>query len=191
MSQWLTDQFHVVSFGEMVVRLLSAVVLSILIGLEREARNKPAGLRTNALVALGSAGHVLAVVQAHRVLKLPEQAVEFDPTGLIAAVAGGIGFLGAGAIFRSQADVKGLTTGASIWISGAIGTSCGVGQIILAATLGATALIVLVGLKPLEHLYVDSSTEDDETPRHGHRNSSPYPPTEAPDGQAAGTQTVK
>jgi len=147
---WFSDQFQTLSFAEMIVRLVAAAVLTGVLGFEREASGKSAGLRTNVLVALGACAFVLAVAQAPAVLDVGEETLDYDPTRFVDAVATGIGFLGAGAIFRGGAGVHGLTTGATIWIAGAVGVACGVGQIVLAACVIALAIATLVGLGFLE-----------------------------------------
>jgi putative Mg2+ transporter-C (MgtC) family protein len=146
---WAVDQFPAVSVWEMLLRIVAAILLAFPLGLEREARRKPAGLRTNVLVSLGACGFVFAVVQPG-ILPMPQDVIEYNPTGLIGAVASGIGFLGAGAIFASRGEIKGLTTGATIWLSGAVGLACGLGQIVLAASLTLATFLVLVGFKWLE-----------------------------------------
>ncbi|MGF1606704.1 MAG: MgtC/SapB family protein [Rhodothalassiaceae bacterium] len=148
----MTEQFPALPFWQMVLRLAAAVVLVTALGLEREMKQKSAGLRTLALVSLGACGFVLAVIQGPAILPVPVSGTEYDPTGLIAAIAGGIGFLGAGAIFTAGGDVKGLTTGATIWIAGAIGTACGVGQLALAAVVSLLTVTVLVGFRWIERV---------------------------------------
>lgn len=159
---WITDQFPLVTLGEVALRLACATVFSILIGLERELREKSAGLRTNILVALGAAGFTMVLIQGHTPLGYAESVVRLDPGRLIQAVAGGIGFLGGGAIFRANDDVRGLTTAATIWVCGAVGVCCGLGQVVLAGLLSLLCLIVLVGLGHLEHKLLDTKSEEVE-----------------------------
>jgi putative Mg2+ transporter-C (MgtC) family protein len=123
-----------------LLRLAMAMALGGLIGLERETEGKPAGLRTHALVCLGSALFMLISV------KSPEffpGAQTVDPGRIAAGVVTGIGFLGAGTIIRAGGDVKGLTTAASIWAVAAIGLAVGVGYYITAAAATVLALAVL------------------------------------------------
>ena len=127
---------------ELLLRVLLAGLLGAAVGWERERHRKPAGLRTNTLVAMGSALFV-----ALGVLVTEEAAGEFavvrlDIQRVVAAVATGIGFLGAGAIIRAGGSVRGLTTAAGIWVNAGIGMAAGLGFIILA--VGATILTVLV-----------------------------------------------
>ncbi|WP_343655008.1 MgtC/SapB family protein [Cupriavidus sp.] len=124
-----------------LLRLTLAVLLGGLIGYEREAAGKPAGLRTHMLVAMGSALFVLVPLQAG--VPLP------DMSRVLQGLMSGIGFLGAGAIIKlnSEEDVRGLTTAASIWTVAAIGVACGLGR-------EATAVIAtLFGLAILQLLY--------------------------------------
>jgi len=114
-----------------VVRLLVALALGALIGAERQLRQRLAGLRTNALVAAGSALFVLV------------SAFSSDPQGnarIAAQVVSGIGFLGAGVIMREGLNVRGLNTAATLWCSAAIGVLSGMGQLIEAAA-GAIAIL--------------------------------------------------
>src|SRR6478609_3870336 len=105
------------------LRLLLALVLGALIGLERQLRNRTAGVRTNALVAMGSALFVLLAV------KLQTNVTGNDESAarIIAQIVSGIGFLGAGVIMKDKLNVSGLNTAATIWCSGAIGCLCGMG----------------------------------------------------------------
>ncbi|SDC49070.1 putative Mg2+ transporter-C (MgtC) family protein [Cupriavidus sp. YR651] len=127
-----------------LLRLTLAVLLGGMIGYEREAAGKAAGLRTHMLVALGSALFVLVPLQAG--VPLP------DMSRVLQGLASGIGFLGAGAIIKlnSEEDIRGLTTAASIWTVAAIGIACGLGRestAVVATLFGLTILQVLYWLK--------------------------------------------
>jgi len=117
---------------ENLLRLVIAAIAGGLIGLEREALHKPAGVRTHMLVSLGAALFVLATLSI-----IPDEVGR-----IIAGIATGIGFLGAGTIFRSKDHVKGLTTAASIWAVAAIGLTVGGGQYVLA--IAATILVIII-----------------------------------------------
>ena len=125
-----------------LVALGLALVLCSLIGLERQLRHKSAGLRTHALVGLGSALFVL-------VPQLGGMDIA-DVSRVIQGLVAGVGFLGAGAILKSQADenVQGLTTAASVWMTAAIGLACGLGRESTAVISALLALAVL-SLVPL------------------------------------------
>src|ERR1044071_7835808 len=107
------------SFVDVFLRLALAAGLGGAIGLEREYRQKPAGLRTNMLIALGSA--------LFSILSIELGASANSPDRIAAQVVTGIGFLGAGAILRSGENVHGLTTAATIWVNAAIGMAAGLG----------------------------------------------------------------
>ena len=117
---------------QFLLRLVLAAIAGGLVGFERESVHKPAGIRTHMLVCLGAALFVLATIAV-----LPDEAAR-----IIGGVATGIGFLGAGTIFRSKDSVMGLTTAASIWIVSAIGLAFGLGEYLLAAA--ATILVILI-----------------------------------------------
>lgn len=125
----------------MLLRVGVAAVLGGLIGFDREARHKPAGVRTHMLVAVGSALAVAASVLV--VGGVQEVAlVRGDAVRIAAGVLTGIGFLGAGAIIRGPESVHGLTTAAGIWVTAAVGITVGYGLYILA--IGATVITVIV-----------------------------------------------
>ena len=119
-------------YTELLLRLILAVVAGGLIGLEREVVHKPAGIRTHMLVCLGSALFVLVTIET-----LPNEAAR-----IIAGIATGIGFLGAGTIFRSKSEVHGLTTAASIWAVSGVGIAIGFGYYLM--TIIAVVLILIV-----------------------------------------------
>ena len=122
--------------GEIVLRLGVTVALCAALGLERELRGHPAGLRTHALVGVGAALFSLAGAYGFG------GAGGDSPTRVAAQVATGIGFIGAGTILRGERGVIGLTTAATIWLSAALGLGIGGGEYIL--SLVATALILAV-----------------------------------------------
>ena len=124
------------SLSQMAIRLAVAAACGAAIGFEREHQQKPAGLRTHMLVALGAAAFT---VEALIMSSLPLNnanglEIQIDPSRILQGVAGGIGFLGAGAIMSrsSEGIVHGLTTAATIWVVGAVGIACGAGHYYLA-----------------------------------------------------------
>jgi putative Mg2+ transporter-C (MgtC) family protein len=127
---------------EIAIRLVVAALLSGVIGLEREMKNKPAGVRTNALIGLGSA--LMTVVGLQVASWMPEVT---DPTRIASVVVQGIGFLGAGAIIQSAGSVRGLTTAATMWIVAGVGITVGFGFIpqALVATFLILTLLVIFG----------------------------------------------
>jgi putative Mg2+ transporter-C (MgtC) family protein len=133
------------TFSDAILRLALAAALGGAIGLEREYHHKPAGLRTNMLIALGSALFSILSVQLG--------AAAGSPDRVAAQVVTGIGFLGAGAILRSGENIHGLTTAATIWVNAAIGMAAGMGSYAVAAGAAALTLIVLAILPPIERRF--------------------------------------
>lgn len=128
-----------------IISIILAVVLGGIIGLEREIRGKVAGLRTNILICLGAA--VFTIIS-----KKIGGGQEASLTRIAAGVVTGVGFLGAGAIIRGGDGIHGLTSAATIWIVASIGMACGAGFHLLAVISTLAALVVLIGLTPLEKL---------------------------------------
>lgn len=135
---------------DMIVRLLMAAGLALLLGLERELRRKPAGLRSHMLVSVGAAAFILIGLHILMTTAEGDPSARIDPSRIVEGVIGGIGFLGAGCIIQSRGSVQGITTGASIWISGAIGVACGLGTLVLASMVTVLALIIVVVLGRFE-----------------------------------------
>ncbi len=145
------------SFPIILLRLTVAIVLGALIGFEREIHEHTAGMRTNALVALGAA--LFTIISAYGfldLLRFPH--VSLDPTRVASYVIAGIGFLGGGAIFfvQSRERVKGLTTAGAIWVVAAVGMACGVGFLWEAIATTLLALAVLVLLRFVERLLLQN-----------------------------------
>lgn len=139
---------------DMVIRLLAAAGLASLIGLERELRGRPAGLRTHMLVGLGAAAFLLVGYEIMFSTATGDPSARIDPTRIVEGVITGIGFLGAGSIIQSRGSVQGITTGAAIWIAGAIGVACGVGNFILAGLVTVLTLVIVVVLGHFEREFV-------------------------------------
>lgn len=124
-----------------IIRLLLAAVWGGVIGLEREYHAKEAGFRTHVLVAVGSALFML-ISQYGFDAFLGVKSVSFDPSRIASQVVTGIGFIGAGTIIFQKKFIRGLTTAAGIWVTGAIGLACGCGMYFIAAV--TTAIVILV-----------------------------------------------
>lgn len=131
------------------LNLGAAVVLGGLIGAERQLRQRMAGLRTNALVALGAASFVVFAATFQG---------EASPTRVAAQVVSGIGFLGAGIIFRDGLTISGLNTAATLWCSAAVGLLSGRGEPALAAMAAGFVILVNYGFRPLSRLLKRIST---------------------------------
>ncbi|OGY44243.1 MAG: hypothetical protein A2731_03430 [Candidatus Buchananbacteria bacterium RIFCSPHIGHO2_01_FULL_39_8] len=124
---------------QIIIRLLISTVICGLIGLEREFKDKPAGLRTNILVGLGST--LVMILSLY---------FEADSARIAAGVVTGIGFVGAGLIIHGRNEVHGITTAATVWLVSAIGMTIGVGYYVPAIVTAIIALLVL-------HLFGDNS----------------------------------
>ena len=129
-----------IGLGSAALHLAVAVACGALIGSERQVRQRMAGLRTNALVALGAAGFVVFSQL------FPN---EVSPTRVAAQVVTGIGFLGAGIIFREGFTVHGLNTAATLWCTAAVGVIAGAGQLAFAGLMTGMVVFVNLGLRPL------------------------------------------
>ena len=127
-----------------LIRLVVASILGGLVGFERKSMHKPAGIRTHMLVSLGSALFILVTLVI----------LKDDAPKIIPGIATGIGFLGAGTIFRSKDNVKGLTTAASIWTVAAIGLTVGFGEYILAG-VSTILVIIILEMKKLDFVRGD------------------------------------
>lgn len=127
--------------------LVAAFVLCSLIGVERLMQQKSAGYRTHVLVGLGSCGFTLVSAYGFAGLLGPDTRV--DPSRIAAQVVSGIGFLGAGVIFKGRDAVRGLTTAATIWMAAAVGMACGAGMLLVACLLTGLHLVTLVLVAPL------------------------------------------
>ena len=139
---------------EMFLRPLAACVLGAVIGWNRELKKHPAGLRTQILVALGSCSFTLSALELTNVMREQYLQENSDPVRVIAGIVGGIGFLGAGSIIQSGGDVRGVTTAATVWVTGAIGIACGMGAYTLALVTAGLTAFVLIPLGRLEQKYL-------------------------------------
>ncbi len=142
---------------QFVLYLAVALLLGATVGMERQWRQRMAGMRTNALVSAGASAFVMAGTL-----------IEGDPSaaGRIASyVVSGVGFLGAGVIFKDGANVRGLNTAATIWCSAAIGVLCGFGHLLFALLLALAVLFTNIGLRRLAYRLhpVLSAAEPSET----------------------------
>jgi putative Mg2+ transporter-C (MgtC) family protein len=131
--------------------LALALLLSALIGLEREIRQKSAGLRTYSLVGLASALIILISKYGFTNI-LADGRVVLDPSRMAAQIVSGIGFIGGGVIFVRKDLVRGLTTATTIWVTSAVGMACGAGLPLLAIAVTAANFVVVFGFRPLERI---------------------------------------
>jgi putative Mg2+ transporter-C (MgtC) family protein len=137
-----------ISEGEILLRLALAALLGMIVGYERERQNQPAGLRTHAILAIGSC--LAMTISINLAIQFVPDVPNGDPARLAAQVVSGIGFLGAGAILRYGTNVKGLTTATSLWTIAIVGLAVGAGQYFSAIGTTVALLVVLVLLNILE-----------------------------------------
>ena len=148
------------SIGEILARLGVAAALASVLGIDRELRNKPVGLRSFILVAVGAAAFCMITMEVFLGLER-DLDLALDPSRTIEGLIGGIGFLGAGAIIQQRGRVLGATTGACIWTTGAIGVASGFGLYAHAAALTIVAALALTVLGLVErHLGIKPTDGD-------------------------------
>src|SRR5438270_13896759 len=143
------------SWAEVLGRVALAAALGAVLGLERELRDREAGLRTHLLVSVGSA--LFTIVSAYgfrEFLTSGQSVVRADPTRIAAQIVTGIGFLGAGAIIRQGLAIRGLTTAATLWVVAAIGLAAGAGYYSAAVITTGVALVALVPLRAFAYRVV-------------------------------------
>jgi len=134
---------------EVIIQLILATFLGALIGLERGIKRKEAGLQTYSLVALGACLFTIISFELFNSF-FSKAGVSFDPSRIIMAIAIGIGFIGAGVIFRQASGIIGLTTAAGLWTTAAIGVAIGANLYFLAIFTAFLAIFVLAGFGLLE-----------------------------------------
>jgi putative Mg2+ transporter-C (MgtC) family protein len=140
------------------IRLFLAALFGAMIGFEREGNNGSAGLRTHILIAVAACLFTLLAFEIYEIA-LAGGSNNADPIRAVEATTAGIAFLGAGAIFRSGGSVRGLTTGAGMWLAGAVGVSSALGYYVVAFGVALFAVVVLAALKYVAHRMIG---EDDE-----------------------------
>lgn len=133
-----------------ILRLAIAALLGGVIGLERERRGQYAGFRTHLLVCLGAALAMVVSLHFAEVYRSAGSGVRVDPARVAYGVMGGIGFLGAGAIVRYGASIRGLTTAATLWCTAALGLACGFGMFEVAVAATVLVIFALVALRGLD-----------------------------------------
>lgn len=144
------------------IRLVIAAVLGAVIGFEREMHTAEAGLRTHILVATAAALFTILTFEIFHTIQNASQ-TNPDPIRAIEAVTAGIAFLGAGAIFRSGAGVQGLTTGAGMWLAGAVGVATSLGYYVVAVGVAVLAVLVMAALRALAHRVIRGDDKEKHT----------------------------
>lgn len=151
-----------ISLESIAFRIMLAIIIGGMIGYERGTNNRPAGFRTHILVCLGAT--IVSLIQDHLRINILNyaianptvaQVIKSDLGRIGAQVVSGIGFLGAGTIIREKRSIAGLTTAASIWVTGCIGLGIGWGFYTLSIISGIAVLIVLVTFKRVENILID------------------------------------
>lgn len=158
--EWLKSAALTHEFGQplstwvIMLRICVAVVIGAAIGIDREIKNRPAGMRTHVLVCMGAA--IVALIEQQSVADvaaLSQTAMVNVSVGRITStVVSGVGFLGAGTIFTAQHKISGLTTAASLWCTACIGLAVGAGYIVMAAFTGAIVLFILKLMQRIIHV---------------------------------------
>ncbi len=140
------------AYLEVALRLVLAILLAGLLGWDRESKDRPAGLRTYMLVALAAAVFTVLTFEIYETVNAAHPGVNSDPIRIIEAVTAGVAFLAAGTIIQGRDSVRGLTTGAGMWMAGALGVAVGAGHYVLAIL---AALLSFAILRLLSLLQVD------------------------------------
>ena len=138
------------SVFDYTLRLGSAALMGGIIGIDREARDRPAGLRTHMMTAMAASIFTVLTIELYATFAAGNPDSNADPIRIIEAVTAGVAFLAAGAIIQARGQVKGLTTGAGMWLAGALGVACGTENYLVALVGLFLATVILVVIRPLE-----------------------------------------
>ena len=158
--EWLATLYDSeLGISTILGRMAVATLLGFVIGIDREYLQRPAGLRTHMLVSLAAATFTLVTFELMGRFE-DDPAVNADPIRVIEAVTAGVAFLAAGTIIQARRQVQGLTTGAGLWLAGAIGTACGAGAFAAAGAATAFGLVVLILLRFVTHTKNGDKAED-------------------------------
>lgn len=150
------------SWAELALRLAAATVLPFAIGLERYTHNKPVDFRPFVIISVTACALLIGADEL--VNDRSDSDLNLDPIRVIEGVITGIGFMGAGAMFREGNFVQGAGSAAAIWCAGAIGLLCGIGEIWLAAIVTSIVLVLLVASRPFTEKWDPSSNDGDGAP---------------------------
>lgn len=147
------------SLPVIVLRLVLAALLGAAIGFDREVRNRPAGLRTHMLVAVAATAFTLITLEVLHQARSLQPEGSFDAIRVVEAVTAGVAFLAAGTIIQSRGNVQGLTTGAAMWLTGAVGVAAGFGLYVIAVLTTVLALLILVAVSFIPIPKVDAEPD--------------------------------
>jgi putative Mg2+ transporter-C (MgtC) family protein len=175
----MSEPWSTLPLPTIALRLGFAIVIGALIGWDRQRHDKPAGVRTHMLVALGSATFVVLGFEVGAEIS-HRYGQGIDPTRVLQGVVGGIGFLGAGSIIKGDGKVQGITTAASVWVSGALGAAAGMGAYLVAGVAVTLAFLTLVAVGRLERVFAPEEPRKQATarasePTEGDDESQPPP----------------
>lgn len=160
------------AYVEVVFRLVVAAALAAPLGWDREERDRPAGIRTYMLVALAASVFTVLTFEIYETVRLSHSAGTSDPIRIIEAVTAGVAFLAAGTIIQGRNSVRGLTTGAGMWMAGALGVASGAGHYVLAIVAALLSFVILRFIQsPLSGsdrssepaLLIEEDEEDEDT----------------------------
>jgi putative Mg2+ transporter-C (MgtC) family protein len=149
----------VLGLDVIAVRLIAAALLGAVLGIEREVRNQDAGLKTHMLTAIAAATFTIVTFELFMAFRTAD-GVSADPLRVVEAVTAGVAFIAAGAIIRNDDKVRGLTTGAGMWLAGAIGIGCGAGHLMLAALAAVLGFLVLTVVRWIQRDVMADNSED-------------------------------
>lgn len=158
----MTEHFHpsAMSWLDVALRLAFATILPLIIGLERYFHKKPIDFRPFVIISVAACGLLISSVELLQ--SQSDEQAQIDPTRVIEGVITGIGFIGAGAMFRHGNYVQGAGSAASIWCAGAIGLVCGMGELWLATLISSLVFALLIISRPFTEKWDPGSNEDDE-----------------------------
>lgn len=152
--------FGITPVWEVVARLTMAAAFAAVIGLDRERKDRPAGLRTHMLTAVAAAVFTLLTLEIAHDFASQESGAKVDPSRVIQAVTAGVAFLAAGSIIQSGNKVQGLTTGAGMWMAGALGVASGAGYYLIATIATLLTFLILTLVHRLEDYWINNAQQD-------------------------------
>lgn len=156
-----------IPYPVIAARFVGAILLGGVIGLERERKERPAGLKTHILVSLAAALFAIISIESVHMPGLTDSQVNIDPLRVVEAVTAGVAFLAAGTIVLTKGEVHGLTTGASLWLAGAIGLALGFGHWLIALFAVVAAFVVLSVVGYFEHRGKPPMVKDEKSGEGG------------------------
>lgn len=161
MGRWMHGFGQPLTWEVLLMRIAVAVVVGGVIGIDREIKNRPAGMRTHVLVCVGAA--LVALIEQEYVASVATlgmgSTVNASMGRITSTVVSGVGFLGAGTIFTAEHKITGLTTAASLWCTACIGLAVGSGYILMAVFAGLIVLVILKLMQRIVHVHTMKKLE--------------------------------